>query len=327
MTKKCGIKWTEVSKEAFEKLRCAMTTMPVLAMPKFDVLFEVHTDTSNIGIREVLIMEGRPFAYISKALGSMIVTPKQQKFVSKLMRFDFEIVYWPGRQNAVVDALSRRTDVAELEANSGSTWALWDDLRDAQNRDTFCQDVRRKMEAKDAAAAEYDNHDGLLLYRGKVYVLNESKVKYEITWRNITMDFIEGLPMSNKFNGVMVMVDRLTQYAHFVPLTHPYTKWEDFLPWAEYWYNTVYHSSTKSTLFELLYGCKPPTLMSNSMGILVNDEDDACGNDTHRQTANEAGACGHASTCEDTCENGRRLEPRENVARIEDARTRIEHGG
>ncbi|CAA0830730.1 Unknown protein, partial [Striga hermonthica] len=49
-------------------------------------------------------------------------------------------------------------------------------------------------------------------------------------------------------------------------------KWENFLPWAEYWYNTTYHESTKMTPFELVYGCKPPTLINYSKGGSVNDE-------------------------------------------------------
>lgn len=37
------------------------------------------------------------------------------------------------------------------------------------------------------------------------------------------MDFIGVLPVSNGFNGIMVVVDRLTKYAQFVPLAYPYT--------------------------------------------------------------------------------------------------------
>ena len=39
----------------------------------------------------------------------------------------------------------------------------------------------------------------------------------------VTMDFIDGLPQSNKFNCILVVVDKFTRYAHFLPLTHPFT--------------------------------------------------------------------------------------------------------
>lgn len=43
------------------------------------------------------------------------------------------------------------------------------------------------------------------------------------TWTEISMDFIKGLPSSQGRNAIMVVVDRLTKYAHFIPLSHPYT--------------------------------------------------------------------------------------------------------
>lgn len=42
-------------------------------------------------------------------------------------------------------------------------------------------------------------------------------------WRQISMDFIEGLPKSRAKDVILVVVDRFTKYAHFIDLSHPYT--------------------------------------------------------------------------------------------------------
>ena len=39
---------------------------------------------------------------------------------------------------------------------------------------------------------------------------------------DITMDFINALPKFQEKSVIIVVVDRLTKYAHFIGLTHPY---------------------------------------------------------------------------------------------------------
>lgn len=42
-------------------------------------------------------------------------------------------------------------------------------------------------------------------------------------WKDISMDFITGLPPSRKNDTIFVVVDRFSKSAHFMALAHPYT--------------------------------------------------------------------------------------------------------
>jgi hypothetical protein len=56
-------------------------------------------------------------------------------------------------------------------------------------------------------------------YSGKLQPL---LVPHE-AWETISMDFIEGLPRAANVNCILVVIDKFTCYAHFIPLSHPYT--------------------------------------------------------------------------------------------------------
>lgn len=42
-------------------------------------------------------------------------------------------------------------------------------------------------------------------------------------WQVVTLDFIEGLPKSKMSNCILVVVDKFSKYAHFIPLSHPFS--------------------------------------------------------------------------------------------------------
>lgn len=42
-------------------------------------------------------------------------------------------------------------------------------------------------------------------------------------WQVISMDFVEGLPRSGRYNCILVVVDKFSRFAHFIPLSHPFS--------------------------------------------------------------------------------------------------------
>jgi hypothetical protein len=329
---------------AFETLKTAMVTTPVLALPDFSNKFIVETDASDYGIGAILSQNGRPIAYLSKALGpskrawsiyskemlaimeairawrpyllgnkfqiqtdqkslkflleQRIVTPEQQKWVSKLVGFDYEIIYRPGHSNSAADAMSQMPHspllmsitAPAIDGISGPHFSLWEELKEINVADPNLIALHQKLQAQPELMTNYKVRDGLLFFKGRIVIPPKSPLKHEIlhefhasklaghsgilrtlkrlaqnffweamktdvqvfvsecdvcqrnkieacspagllqplpipnqVWEDISIDFIDGLPMSAGKNSILVVVDRLTKYGHFFALSHPYS--------------------------------------------------------------------------------------------------------
>ena len=68
MKKNVQFRWTETCQRSFEKLKEALTTTPVLALPTGEGGFVVYTDASGQGLGCVLMQNGKVIAYASRQL-------------------------------------------------------------------------------------------------------------------------------------------------------------------------------------------------------------------------------------------------------------------
>jgi hypothetical protein len=84
--------WTAEHQKAFELLKTALITAPVLALPDFSIPFCIYTDACQTCVGAVLVQQGHPLAFLSRALG-----PKNQglsTYEKEYMAIIIEIAQW-----------------------------------------------------------------------------------------------------------------------------------------------------------------------------------------------------------------------------------------
>ena len=63
--------WDDVEEEAFQHLKAAMVSLPILALPNFGKTFVVESNALRQGMGAVLMQEHIPIAYFSHAFNQL----------------------------------------------------------------------------------------------------------------------------------------------------------------------------------------------------------------------------------------------------------------
>jgi hypothetical protein len=105
---------------------------------------------------------------------------RQARWMALLSEFDFEIKHIKGKENRVVDSLSRSMKVVHLAVASTSESDIKERVKAAQETDAFFKTVTSYLK-KEPARLKYEVYkmfnDGLLTYKGRLYIPNCDDLK------------------------------------------------------------------------------------------------------------------------------------------------------
>ncbi|KAJ1575078.1 hypothetical protein NDA15_006784 [Ustilago hordei] len=310
----------EEAQQAFHKLIQAFTSAGVLQHFDYHLPTRLKTDASDFAIAGVLKQEheGRwhPVAFYSRKMSS---AEKNYEIHDK----ELLAVYRPGDKGGEPDALTRRTDMQPageeqdhnvrqllpprvfketadhdsllvapmISMESIASKGLKDLVKIFQPLDQELQEIHRKK--------PFELKDDLWYSGGSA---KEPLATPDRPWGSISLDFIEGLPPSKKYDSktydsILVIVDRLTKFAILAPTHKTVTAkqtatervnqvieqylrmycnyeqndWANLLDTAAFVYNNTVHNSIGVSPFFACYGWNPKAHPDIPQRLGVND--------------------------------------------------------
>nr|XP_027096148.1 uncharacterized protein LOC113716047 [Coffea arabica] len=268
--------WNEGAQNSFKQLKQLMVTAPVLKLLDFSKPFIIETDASGGGLGVVLMQEGHPIAFLSKALSprNLGLSVSEKELLALVMAItnisgglDYEIHYKKGAENLVADALSRRHERGvTVNSNTRSCLALsavkpgWiEELLKNYEGDPQCQEIMSQLLLDSASQPFYTLTDGILRYQEKM-----DKVFTCCLWKKLFKLVGTQLNYSSSYHPQSDgQSERLNQclesYLRCMTCEFP-SQWSKSIPIAEWWNNSAYHTSLELSPFEALFGYKPTHL-------------------------------------------------------------------
>ncbi|GKA27703.1 putative mitochondrial protein [Tanacetum coccineum] len=219
LLKKNAFKWNVAAELAYNQLKKAMMEAPVLvALPNFDQEFVVETYASGTRIGDCDIAKKGNENVVADALSRVTQSGELlQLAVSSVASY-----VWKKKGKVVVgnDTEMRKELIKYFhnEAIGGHSGVY---VTTKKLSAVFYWKGLKKMVkqwVRDCDICQRQKPD-LSAYPGLIQPLPIP----ERVWTEVTMDFIEKLPIFGGKSVIMVVVDRLTKYAHFMALSHPFS--------------------------------------------------------------------------------------------------------
>ncbi|KAF7834711.1 retrotransposon gag domain, Retroviral aspartyl protease [Senna tora] len=193
LTKKNAFHWSPAAELAFNTLKQALTTVPVLQMPNFSTTFTIKSTYDRELLALVLALQkwkhylmGKHFivrtdhSSLQCLLKQRATTTEQQRLLIKLLPFDFTIVHKSGKQNSGADALSRRPQHADFLALSlphPMDFANW---RDALYADPFTRKIMEELTLHSTSHAHFHLANNKLYYKDKLVVPEDTNLRQKL---------------------------------------------------------------------------------------------------------------------------------------------------
>ena len=104
----------------------------------------------------------------------MISSLEQQKWVTKLLGFDYEITYKKGKENVLVEALSQLLEQVEFSIVLLPTSDFLEDIKMEWQEDSETSKIIKKLEKGPSSVAHYNWDSKELHYKGRIVIMINS---------------------------------------------------------------------------------------------------------------------------------------------------------